>query len=252
MQHLPQRVLYLTRSPWLAMTLDVLVRSRDLVDHPCVPGPRCRASVLHDRPRIHASLHCDSCGDQPVRARAERLQIAATAHDALRAPMLPGMMPSSPSRAEIAPLREIDIGAKVMLTADIVVVAIDRLVGQRERGRCFCTGRDGGTHHHLAIQPRVVLRPPPRRGCSRRTARCLHAGTPDPCRAVHARAAHVALGALDEVTAESRCRCRAIRCAALPTRSVSSRRKANEVIAVAQRTKLAAPGALELALHLHD
>jgi hypothetical protein len=78
-----------------------------------------------------------------------------------RAPMLPGMIPSSPSRARTAPLRVTKTSAAVVVLArDVVVVAVHRHDVRAERGMpCTVAARTTRLIISSRFVDREALRP---------------------------------------------------------------------------------------------
>ena len=76
------------------------------------------------------------------------------------APMLPGMMPSSPCAcADGALARDEQALAEVLLLRDVVVMAVDRLAIQRETAAARAAAPPNQTHHLAPVEPGVVLSP---------------------------------------------------------------------------------------------
>ena len=97
-----------------------------------------------------------------------------------RAPIEPGMIPSSPFLALTAPLRVTSsVLAEVPLARAVVVVAVHRHLTHLERPQLLTHHAQHRIHHRAAVFRRVVLRPGHRLDVVVEVIRSLRRGTRD-------------------------------------------------------------------------
>ena len=137
------------------------------------------------------------------------------------------------------------------LPRHVVVMAIDRFAVGVERRQMPAQRLDDERHHAAPVRHRVILRPVDRLDIVVEEFRALAEVGEIAVGQVHVVALHVAPRGRDEMTAKHVADAARTGMQHHPRAILGIEANFDEMIAAAQRTQLADPGARELALHLH-
>src|SRR3569623_1331100 len=231
--------------------LDIFVRRRYLVDYggvfTALHAGRLPRHVLDvERARRRRPAHFPA---RAMRARAERFRITFAAHHVgFRAHAARNDAKLARTSAYRTLARHVHLRAEVAFIRHVIVMAIDRLVGDAVRRQLLPQRLEHQVHHLAAVRNGVILGPFHGLQIVAEVARALAEIGEVPVRQRAEMLAHVLLRELDKILADGIADAAAARVQHHPHVLVLVETQLDEVIAAAQCPELAYPGLVGLLL----